>query len=350
MPKLTHARLTDVLDYAPETGVFSWKKTTSPRVSVGAQAGVIANNGRRYIAIDSEKFMAHRLAWFYVNGEWPSGDVRQKNGNFDDCRLDNLEDVSRSVAASNRALSGRNKSGYRGVSRDKYGQWTAFITRNYKQVGLGSFATAEEASAAYERAASEMEISVSPEDRAAAAERSAIRRRLRVAWGKLDQNHFWIDFDSFCSDVKDVPPRHSVVALDKTGYVGPGNFEITADLSTGFDLRTREGRIAYWREHRRANPDVYRDRELRKSYGITLADYDLMLEGQGGVCAICKEPETLINHDRTMPLAVDHCHDTKRVRGLLCAHCNQAIGKFDHDVALMEGAIGYLRKYEGRDA
>src|SRR6185369_17158117 len=122
MPKLTHARLTEVMDYSPETGVFAWKKATSPRVCVGERAGVIAANGRRYIAIDSEKFMAHRLAWFYSNGEWPIGDVRQKNGNFDDCQLSNLEAVSRSVSSRNRALSDRNVSGYRGVSKNKYGQ------------------------------------------------------------------------------------------------------------------------------------------------------------------------------------------------------------------------------------
>src|SRR5690349_2097765 len=158
MVKLTHARLTEVLDYSPETGAFAWKVATSPRVAVGERAGVIASNGRRYIAIDSEKFMAHRLAWFYAHAEWPQGDVRQKNNDFDDCRIENLEDVSRSVASRNRSLDARNKSGYRGVSKNNRGEWVAFITRNYKQVGLGTFATAQEASAAYEKAASEMEI------------------------------------------------------------------------------------------------------------------------------------------------------------------------------------------------
>lgn len=346
MAKLTQERLHNLLSYNPETGIFAWQERTSPRVSIGDRAGVIAKNGRRYITIDGDKFMAHRLAWFYVNGEWPESDLRQKNNDFDDCRWDNLEEVSRSVASRNRALDGRNKSGYRGVSQTKSGRWTAFITREYKQLCLGVFDTPEEASAAFELAASELESSVTLDQKTDAAEKSAIRRRLRVAWDKLNKaepEHFFVDYEEFVATVKDVPARHSVVSCDDFGPVGPGNFDFVPDLSTGFDLSTREGRIAYNRAHRQANPDVYRDRELRKSFGIGLDDYNRMLKEQNGVCAICKKPETLVNHGRVMPLPVDHCHKTGKIRGLLCAHCNHAIGKFDDDVALLESAISYLK-------
>lgn len=348
MTKLTQERLQELLSYDPETGIFAWQKRTSPRVSVGDRAGVIGTNGRRYIAIDGEKFMAHRLAWFYVKGEWPESDLRQKNDDFDDCRWDNLEEVSRSVASRNRALDNRNKSGFRGVSRDRSGRWNAFITREYKQIRLGIFDTAEEASAAYERAAAELESSVTLDQKADAAEKSAIRRRLRVAWNKLNKDepkHFFVDYEEFVATIKDVPARHSVVSCDDFGPVGPGNFDFRPDLSTGFDLSTQEGRIAYNRAHRQSNPDVYRDRELRKSFGIGLDDYNRMLKEQDGVCAICKKPETLVNHGRVMPLPVDHCHSTGKIRGLLCAQCNHAIGKFDDDTKLLESAIRYLQHY-----
>lgn len=77
--------------------------------------------------------------------------------------------------------------------------------------------------------------------------------------------------------------------------------------------------------------------ELKHYYGITQVDYDSMLEKQGGVCAICKtKPEK--------NLAVDHCHDSKTVRGLLCRRCNSAIGLFDEDLTKMNAAMDYIRK------
>lgn len=59
-----------------------------------------------------------------------------------------------------------------------------------------------------------------------------------------------------------------------------------------------------------------RDRRLRRKYGITLAQYNRMLKAQGGVCKLCGRPP------KKLPLAVDHDHATKRVRGLLCFTCN----------------------------
>ncbi len=57
-----------------------------------------------------------------------------------------------------------------------------------------------------------------------------------------------------------------------------------------------------------------------------------MLVAQGGVCAICGEPETLVQYDRVVSLSVDHDHTTGRVRGLLCGYCNFQLGKLEHDL------------------
>lgn len=62
-----------------------------------------------------------------------------------------------------------------------------------------------------------------------------------------------------------------------------------------------------------------REQHLKRRYGLTLADYDRMLEEQNVACAICQEPKVYNLH-------VDHCHTTNKVRGLLCAQCNRAIG------------------------
>lgn len=88
------------------------------------------------------------------------------------------------------------------------------------------------------------------------------------------------------------------------------------------------------------------NRHLRNTYGITLAQYNWMLETQGGVCAICRQPERVstTKHKAAMRLAVDHDHHTGQIRALLCSRCNTGIGSFGHDPALMRAAIHYLDK------
>lgn len=76
---------------------------------------------------------------------------------------------------------------------------------------------------------------------------------------------------------------------------------------------------------------------LRHKYGITSSEYDEMLLRQGGVCAICREACV-----SGRALAVDHCHETKSVRGLLCGRCNIGIGQFRDDRNLLGEAIRYL--------
>lgn len=85
---------------------------------------------------------------------------------------------------------------------------------------------------------------------------------------------------------------------------------------------------------------------LRTTYGITPEQYQEMLAAQNGVCSICKQVEPT-EHGRTgtqFRLAVDHCHDTGRVRGLLCQRCNRAIGLLGDSVDLLREAINYLEK------
>jgi len=78
---------------------------------------------------------------------------------------------------------------------------------------------------------------------------------------------------------------------------------------------------------------------LKNKYGLTFEDYEAMLERQSGGCAICGTTEVRGFGDR---LAVDHCHDTNTVRGILCGNCNRGIGNFNHDPALLLAAAGYL--------
>ncbi len=78
-------------------------------------------------------------------------------------------------------------------------------------------------------------------------------------------------------------------------------------------------------------------------YGLTLADYDALLEDQGGVCAICGTEES--GHGRTEHFLVDHDHDTDEVRGLLCQGCNTGLGGFRENIDSLKSAIDYLERF-----
>jgi len=79
---------------------------------------------------------------------------------------------------------------------------------------------------------------------------------------------------------------------------------------------------------------------LQVEYGITLEAYQALVDVQRGLCAICGKPELTKNKQ----LAVDHCHTSGRIRGLLCFHCNTAIGLFNDSPEQLQAAIDYLRK------
>ena len=81
-------------------------------------------------------------------------------------------------------------------------------------------------------------------------------------------------------------------------------------------------------------------RHLERKYGMTQADWDAMYAAQGGVCAICKVPGRVGKHGK---LAVDHCHATGRVRGLLCTPCNVSIGILGETPEQWEVVLKYLK-------
>ena len=84
----------------------------------------------------------------------------------------------------------------------------------------------------------------------------------------------------------------------------------------------------------------YRKYRLKFEYGLTLENYDKMSLAQDGNCAICGGKNKL--HGK---LAVDHCHKTKKVRGLLCHNCNLGLGNFHESISKLESAICYLKTH-----
>ncbi len=104
--------------------------------------------------------------------------------------------------------------------------------------------------------------------------------------------------------------------------------------------RARIAKAAYNRSH----PDVKRRSCWReKGINITTQEYYEMVQTQGGRCLICTRHEDVL----TRRLAVDHDHQTGRIRGLLCGSCNSALGFFNENINALEAAVQYLRRYHG---
>lgn len=82
--------------------------------------------------------------------------------------------------------------------------------------------------------------------------------------------------------------------------------------------------------------------------GVDAARYQEMLHDQGGVCAICKQPETAPDKasGKTKDLAIDHCHKSGKIRALLCSNCNRGLGLFNDDVELLAKARAYVLCHE----
>jgi hypothetical protein len=80
---------------------------------------------------------------------------------------------------------------------------------------------------------------------------------------------------------------------------------------------------------------------LMRKYGLTSEDYDRMLQEQGGTCALCSRGPA---QERYKRLSIDHCHNTGKVRGLLCTPCNCAIGILGDTVEHVRQAVTYLEK------
>lgn len=124
---LTQDRLRELLHYDPETGLFIRRVTTAARATAGTIAGDMDSKGYWRLRVDRKRYLAHRLAWFYVHGEWPE-EIDHINCKRTDNRLCNLRP----------ATSGR---------------WRASIYVDGKSKWLGVYDTPEEANAAYSRAA-----------------------------------------------------------------------------------------------------------------------------------------------------------------------------------------------------
>lgn len=98
------------------------------------------------------------------------------------------------------------------------------------------------------------------------------------------------------------------------------------------------------KKERAEDPLRFKGYHLKRSFGITLEDFQKMGTKQNWVCKICKKPETVFDKriNTTRNLTVDHDHKTGKIRGLLCTNCNKGLGMFKDDKNLLKNAIEYL--------
>lgn len=147
--------LKNIIHYDPETGVFTWKVNRST-VRAGQRAGGINNGGYRKIRINNKWYTEHRLAWFYIYGEWPSKEVDHINHVRNDNRIENLRDIS---ARANKGNCTNHTSGFVGVFYHKdTSNWWARIKIDGRSKHLDTFDNPERASIAYQLAKHWLEV------------------------------------------------------------------------------------------------------------------------------------------------------------------------------------------------
>jgi Recombination endonuclease VII len=154
----------------------------------------------------------------------------------------------------------------------------------------------------------------------AARREQPVRYRSRPRDLRVPDGHKW------CPDCRAVKPKEEF-PRSRASASGVGSYCLPCHNERGRkNLEKRGGSRTY---------------HLTRRYGITAAEADFLLEGQGGLCAIC----------RVAPAEhVDHIHDTGEVRALLCFNCNGGLGQFRDDPAVLRAAADYVEEHRRRQA
>lgn len=106
-------------------------------------------------------------------------------------------------------------------------------------------------------------------------------------------------------------------------------------------MAERSEYLAEWYQSRK---DIYRERHLQKTYGLSLATLFQIMKDQNECCAICGRD---FNELKPKNIHLDHCHTTNQIRGVLCNNCNMALGLLKDDTQILLSAIKYLETSRG---
>jgi len=158
--------------------------------------------------------------------------------------------------------------------------------------------------------------------------RGTIRDDGKIFWSYDHGREYWVS------------PERFKFNQDRNGKWAKENRIVNLENAKKWNRENREKYNLNKSRSAKKNPHVCKNIQLKNKFGITLEQYNEMLESQGGVCAICKQ-----SCGTGKSLAVDHCHKTKKIRGLLCQHCNTGFGQFRENREYLISAIAYHDKF-----
>ena len=335
---IPHLRVLEIFQYAPDRGRLLWKQKIARKVVPGTVAGQQAKDGYWYVGFDGQRLPLHHVIWFYHYGSWPTEYLGFKNGNYNDTHIENLKLLSASEkqlidASQHFGLSTEQKA-IKYIPQKKH--WRV----RYKGVKLGIFLTHQAAKEIYDKAVSgELDLAKQHEVN---AKMSLLR--LRTPWRMLLKSgvpHEWESFPHFVETLGDRPGKLTKLrAKDPEKLLGPNNFEW--EVLTAEEVQAR--RVA------EATPSSKGERSywLTRKFGIVDGWFEEKMREQGGVCAVCNQPETAIRLGKILPLSIDHDHTNGKLRGLLCNACNRAIGSLRDDPNTIRKAADYVEHWRAR--
>lgn len=143
------SELKEVLSYDQKTGVFKWRKRITGQISAGSPAGYVDQSGYVVITYKKKRYKAHRLAWLFVNGRFPSKLIDHRNSIRRDNRYENLREADYFQNAQNSAVQKNSNSKIKGVCWAAHAKkWMAYVNSNGSRNHLGYFSNKDEAVAA----------------------------------------------------------------------------------------------------------------------------------------------------------------------------------------------------------
>lgn len=139
--------------YNSIAGTFHWTQDQSVYYTVrGKETGTSGPKGHRTIVFKGQPLKAHHIAWAIYYDEWPI-EIDHKDNNRSNNKINNLRKATRQTNQMNRIISKNNSSGYKGVTKRKYGDFEAKIIVEKRYIHIGKYKTPEEAAKAYDLAA-----------------------------------------------------------------------------------------------------------------------------------------------------------------------------------------------------
>jgi hypothetical protein len=159
----------------------------------------------------------------------------------------------------------------------------------------------------------------------------------------------WLDFWAFANAIGERSgPNHYLVKLRHEEPFGPTNFEWQEHLRRRNGESAKDWHARKWADRKERLPTWQKDREMRRRYGLDIVGYEALEREQNFRCAICEKPEAARDGktNTVRRMAVDHCHKTGNVRGLLCWRCNTVIGKIEESLDLAIALHRYLEKHK----